>query len=161
MAKEGADLVVSGLAANAIATARFSGFPFGDLDVAQCLKALYDTVDQVKDGDLAKSEALLTAQAVTLNAIFADLANRAAKAEYLDTLERYLRLAMKAQGQCRATIATLAEVQRPPTIFAQQANVAHGPQQVNNTVNAAAGREAGPRAENQQDRAKRTIGGRR
>ena len=161
MAKEGADLVVSGLAANAIATARFSGLPFGDLNLAQCLRALYDTVDQVSDGDLAKPEALLTAQAVTLNAIFADLANRAAKAEYLDTHERYLRLAMKAQAQCRATVATLAEVKRPPTLFAQQANVAHGPQQINNAVSVSVGGDGDSRAENQQDRAKRTIGGRR
>jgi hypothetical protein len=31
-------------------------------------------------------------------------------AEYLDATDRYLRLALKAQGQCRATLETLAAI---------------------------------------------------
>ena len=46
----------------------------------------------------------------------------------------YLRLALKAQGQCRATLETLATIKNPPTVFARQANIANGPQQVNNGV---------------------------
>ncbi len=46
LAKASADLLVSGLAANAVATARFSGLAFGDLDLTLCLRALNDTVDQ-------------------------------------------------------------------------------------------------------------------
>jgi hypothetical protein len=37
-----------------------------------------------------------------------------------------------AQGQCRATLETLAVIKNPPVVFAKQANIAHGPQQVNN-----------------------------
>ena len=45
----------------------------------------------------------------------------------------YMRLALKAQGQCRATLETLANIKNPrPVAFVQQANIAHGPQQVNN-----------------------------
>jgi hypothetical protein len=48
----------------------------------------------------------------------------------------YMRLALKAQSQCRATIETIAEMKNPkPIAFVQQANIAHGPQQVNNTAN--------------------------
>jgi hypothetical protein len=52
---------------------------------------------------------------------------------YLDAAERYLRLALKAQSQCRANIETLAEIKNPkPLAFVLQANIASGPQQVNN-----------------------------
>jgi hypothetical protein len=44
-----------------------------------------------------------------------------------------MRLALKAQGQCRATAETLALMKNPP-VFARQANIAQGPQQVNNGV---------------------------
>jgi hypothetical protein len=44
-----------------------------------------------------------------------------------------MRLALRAQSQCRATIETLAEMKNPkPVAFVQQANIANGPQQVNN-----------------------------
>lgn len=43
-----------------------------------------------------------------------------------------MRLALKAQAQCRATLETLANTKKPPVVYARQANIAHGPQQVNN-----------------------------
>ena len=42
-------------------------------------------------------------------------------------------LALKAQAQCRATLEALAEIKNPrPVSFVKQANIANGPQQVNN-----------------------------
>ena len=38
----------------------------------------------------------------------------------------------KAQSQCRATLGTLAQIKTPAVVFARQANIAQGPQQVNN-----------------------------
>jgi transposase InsO family protein len=44
-----------------------------------------------------------------------------------------MRLALKAQSQCRATVEALAEMKNPkPVAYVQQANIANGPQQVNN-----------------------------
>jgi hypothetical protein len=44
-----------------------------------------------------------------------------------------MRPALKAQSQCRSTLEALAEIKNPkPVAFVQQANIAHGPQQVNN-----------------------------
>ena len=43
-----------------------------------------------------------------------------------------MRLALKAQSQSRSTFETLAAIKNPTMVFAQQANIAHGPQQVNN-----------------------------
>jgi hypothetical protein len=77
---------------------------------------------------------MLMTQAHTLDAIFNELARRAASnmGEYMNAMERYLRLALKAQSQCRATLETLATIKNPPVIYAKQANIANGPQQVNN-----------------------------
>jgi hypothetical protein len=71
--------------------------------------------------------------------------------EHLDATDRYMRLALKAQSQCRATLETLAAIKNPPTVFARQANIAQGPQQVNNTVSLIGG-DAQPlaRAGNQE-----------
>jgi hypothetical protein len=41
-------------------------------------------------------------------------------------------MAMKAQNQCRMTLETWAQIKNPPVVFARQANIAQGPQQVNN-----------------------------
>jgi hypothetical protein len=45
-------------------------------------------------------------------------------------------MALKAQNQCRMTLETLAAMKHPPVVFARQANIASGPQQVNNGVTA-------------------------
>jgi hypothetical protein len=65
------------------------------------------------------------------------MARRAAlnMGEHLNATEIYLRLGLKAQGQCRATLQTLFEMKHPqPVAFVKQANIANGPQQVNNGV---------------------------
>ena len=51
-----------------------------------------------------------------------------------------MRMALRAQNQARATAETLATVKNPTVVFARHANIAHGPQQINNTI---------PRAENE------------
>jgi hypothetical protein len=43
-----------------------------------------------------------------------------------------MRVALKAQNQCRMTLETLATVTNPRVVYAKQANIANGPQQVNN-----------------------------
>lgn len=90
----------------------------------------------VNGGDLKRAEGMLIAQAHTLDEIFNSLARRACgnMPERLDAAERYMRLALKAQSQCRATLESLAAVKNPPVLFAKQANIAAGPQQVNNGV---------------------------
>jgi hypothetical protein len=50
----------------------------------------------------------------------------------MPTLEGFMRLAMRAQSQCRTTLETLAAIKNPPIVYARQANVTTGPQQINN-----------------------------
>ena len=55
----------------------------------------------------------------------------------MNQLDANLRLALKAQAQCRATLEALAAIKNPqPVFFVRQANIAHGPQQVNNGATA-------------------------
>lgn len=108
---------------------------FGELDLNSLIGELAAQVKLTADGDLGRAEAMLVAQAHSLEAIFHELARRAAlnMGEYINAAETYMRLALKAQSQCRATIETLALMKNPqPVTFVRQANVAHGPQQVNN-----------------------------
>jgi hypothetical protein len=100
---------------------------------------------QVSQGDLTGPEELLLTQATTLNALFHNLTRLglANVPEYFDAAERMLRLAFRAQGQSRATLETLAALKNPAVVFARQANVTTGPQQVNNLAGAREN-ESGP-----------------
>ncbi|WP_227791587.1 hypothetical protein [Burkholderia sp. BE17] len=87
----------------------------------------------VQEGNLAGLEAMLTAQANTLDLMFNTLALKSAQCDHMAKMESYLRLALKAQSQCRSTVEALAEIKNPrPVAFVKQANIANGPQQVNN-----------------------------
>ena len=100
--------------------------------------AFGDSAKRVHDNDMTDVEATLVSQATTLNIMFGELSRRAAAnlGEYLDASERYLRLALKAQNQCRMTLETLSNIKNPPVVYARQANFANGPQQVNNHAHA-------------------------
>lgn len=128
-----ADATTEGIAANGILLQTWSKYPFGALDITALVRSLDAVTASVKRGDMSTAESLLITQAVSLNAIFVNLAKRSAlnMTEYLDATERYMRLALKAQGQCRATLETLAVIKNPP-VFTRQANISSGPQQVNN-----------------------------
>lgn len=114
----------------------FSQGTFGELPLTDAIDVLKDKISAVQQADMKEAEAMLAGQAFALNTIFTELARRSAlnMGEYLDASERYMRLALKAQSQCRATLETLATVKNPPVVFAKQANVTTGPQQINNGV---------------------------
>jgi hypothetical protein len=117
---------------NAAAVIAEYGKPFGDQDVSQLMDTLIVSMEDVNKGDLKRCENMLMGQAYALQSIFMNLSLRAKNQEYLSNLETFLRLALKAQSQCRATLETLAAIKNPPVIFAKQANIASGHQQVNN-----------------------------
>lgn len=116
-------------------TARAFAVDFaGELHISDAIDVLRTKAARVQQGDMSEMEATLTAQAVALDAIFNGLAKRAAlnMGQYMGACETYLRLALKAQAQCRATVETLAEIKYPKAAtFVRQQNVAYQ-QQVNN-----------------------------
>jgi hypothetical protein len=106
---------------------------FGELSLDTLAADLVKQCEKASSGDLGRAEALLVAQAHTLDAIFHQLARKASRSEYLNQLEVHLRLALKAQSQCRATLETLAEIKNPIAgAYVRQANIAAGHQQINN-----------------------------
>ncbi|MCC7151288.1 MAG: hypothetical protein IT501_04755 [Rubrivivax sp.] len=132
-----AQVAVDGIVGNARSLVDFGHATFGELSLTDCAMALKDTAQDSNDGDLSAAVTMLSSQAVALNAMFGELARRSAlnMGEYIDASERYMRLALKAQGQCRATLETLAAIKNPPAVFARQANINNGgQQQVNNGV---------------------------
>ena len=84
-------------------------------------------------GDIRGSENGLLCQAGTLNRIFNLFVRRACREVSAEYLELEFRIAFRAQSQYWATLATLATIKNPARLaFVNQANIANGPQQVNN-----------------------------
>ncbi|OWQ83596.1 hypothetical protein CDN99_26055 [Roseateles aquatilis] len=132
-----ADLSVEGLFTNAVLMQSYSENTGGEIGITETMRALRVSLGEVNKGDLAAVEAMLLGQAAALNAMFAELGRRAYinMGEHLPATDKYMRLALKAQGQCRATLETLAAIKNPPLVFARQANINNGgQQQVNNGV---------------------------
>ena len=103
----------------------------GDVDLAELVGGLQKKADAVHNGDMKPVEAMLYAQAMTLQTMFTNLARRAANQEHLKQFQTHMTLALKAQAQCRSTLEALAQVKNPMP-YIKQANIANGPQQVNN-----------------------------
>jgi len=108
-------------------------FADGEIALVDLVYRLDAQSKALSGGDLERAEAMLSAQAHTLDTLFNHLAQRATRAEYVRNFELYLKLALKAQSQCRTTLEALAEIKNPTSVsFVRQANIAHGHQQVNN-----------------------------
>lgn len=117
---------------NAVAVQAFIKPTLGEIDLTEAVEVMKEKSEKIIAGDLSELEATLTAQVVSLNAIFNTLARRSANCEYLNQMETNLRLALKAQAQCARTVEVLAAMKNPPIVFAKQANIAQGHQQINN-----------------------------
>lgn len=102
------------------------------IDTPTLLATLRDQAAAVQSGDLSHAEAMLINQASSLQALFVRLSERAMEQAQMPNLEGFMRLALRAQSQCRATLETLAAIKNPPIVYARQANVTTGPQQINN-----------------------------
>ncbi len=130
-----AALAMDTVTRNAATVHKFSVQHFGATDLLETIDCLRIKTTRVCGGNLGEAESILTAQAVALDAIFTELAARAAgnMGQHLNAAETYMRLALKAQSQCRTTLEALAEIKNPrPLAFVKQANITAGPQQVNN-----------------------------
>lgn len=106
------------------------------LDVPALMKVLEEQTAAVNCNDLAQVEAMLMNQATALQSLFARLTEKALDAEYVSTFDTMMKMSLRAQSQCRATLETLAAIKNPPLVIAKQANVTSGPQQINNGVEA-------------------------
>lgn len=107
----------------------------GKLDLFALMAQLEAQHASLASDNLAQAENMLMSQAVALQAIFTKLAVRAMGSTGQDQLQCTLGLALRAQSGSRATLQTLGELKHPrQATFVRQANIAQGPQQVNNRV---------------------------
>lgn len=91
-------------------------------------------IDKVIAGDIRDIERMLMSQAQVLNVVFNRMIMHVGSAAFISHLQAYSEIALKAQNQCRQTLAALAELKNPKrTMFVKQQNLALN-QQVNNNT---------------------------
>lgn len=100
--------------------------------IADYIHALQEATDGACEGDLAMASRMLAAQAITLDSMFTELTRRAAVnlGEYMDASERYGRLALRAQSNCRTTLEALAKLHQPREQTVRHVHVNEGGQAV-------------------------------
>ena len=113
---------------------------YGEQDVDELALHLLEVCEKdLINNNLDRSEEMLLSQAHALQAIFTNLSRRAFMVEHVDYLERYLRLALKAQAQCARTIEVLGTIKNPTSVaFVRQANIGQAVQVNNGTPDPAA-----------------------
>lgn len=126
-----ADIATDSPTNNGMLVKHFSNV--GELDLTECMLSMKEKTKAIQDGDTKVLEVMLASQAIALDSMFSSLAIRAKSnmGEYMHAAEKYMRLALKAQSQCRTTIETLAEMKNPQPFI--QNNKAQY-QQVNNKL---------------------------
>lgn len=121
---------------NAVAASAFTGRMIGSEltapGTADYTRHVQTVVQEAEKGGLAMASQILAAQAVTLDSMFAELARRCAlnMGEYVNASERYGRLALKAQSNCRATLEALAKLHQPRVQTVRHVHVNEGGQAV-------------------------------
>ena len=113
---------------------------YGNVEGMPDLSVLYEHLQDNARGlktdegcRLHRAEGMLLSQATALQTMFIDLALRAKRQQNREWLQTLTSLALRAQGNCTQTLRVLAELRSPrQPVFAKQANIAHGAQQVNN-----------------------------
>ncbi len=127
---------------------------FRDTDLDSLVETLSEQIDATNRNDLSSLEGMLTGQAYALNAAFNRLTQIATYniGENMKAVEIFLKLGLRAQSQCRSTIEAISAVKNPPMMgYVKQANIAQGPQQVNNGIDqgntARAGEKQNPKNE--------------
>lgn len=101
-------------------------------EIQDILSELRRQAEAIQNGDMTRAEAMLINQAAALQALFTHNIELASVNGQLGHRVELTKLALRAQSQCRATLETLSAIKNPPVVYAKQANIAHGHQQVNN-----------------------------
>uniref|UniRef100_A0A6M3M1G6 Uncharacterized protein n=1 Tax=viral metagenome TaxID=1070528 RepID=A0A6M3M1G6_9ZZZZ len=116
------------------AAVMFSCRNLADTPIVALAAELKTQAAALKQGDMSRAEDMLLAQAHALNGLFSNMVSRAMGANQLDTFDSHMRIALKAQNQCRATLQTLGELKSPKQVaFVRQANIGNQVQVNNGT----------------------------
>ena len=120
---------------NAVVVQQYLHYVNGGSNVQALSAVSMKQAQAIGGGDFSSLEHMLLTQATALQAMFVDLATRAKRQDRFDGIQTMTTLALKCAAQSRQAVTALAELRMPKTVmFAKQANVSSGPQQVNNGV---------------------------
>jgi hypothetical protein len=102
-----------------------------EIDYSALVNSLEAANSAIADGDLRCVEAMLLDQSHVLQSVFMLYTQKMAHAEYTEHVDAYCRIALRAQNQCRQTLASLVELKNPKraTFIKQQNNAVN--QQIN------------------------------
>ena len=100
--------------------------------ITETANLLGDELVKAVGGDITMAIRILASQAISLDAMFTELARRSAAnmGQHLDAMERYMRLALKAQSASRSTLETLARLHQPREQTVRHLHVNDGGQAV-------------------------------
>ena len=106
-----------------------------ELDIGAVHARTAELSYNAKNEGLGEIEVMLASQAYALDSIFHYTAGRAKAnmGQYPHAADMYMRLALKAQTQCRSTAETLSAIKNPRA-YIRQTNIAQN-QQINNSEN--------------------------
>ena len=106
-----------------------------ELDTVAMHSKTAELAYNAKNEGLGEIEVMMAAQIYALDSIFHYTAGRAKAnmGQYPHAADMYMRLALKAQTQCRSTAETLSAIKNPRA-YIRQTNIAQN-QQVNNSGN--------------------------
>jgi hypothetical protein len=120
---------------NAALAMSFGSQMFGDQlkpEIAESSAVLAEEIQRALKGDLSLASRIHTSQAISLDALFTEMARRSGNnmGQYPDAAERYMRLALKAQAACRSTLDALARLHQPREQTVKHIHVNQGGQAV-------------------------------
>ena len=120
---------------NASLAMTFGTQMFGDQYVPEIMETsavLGEEIQQAMKGDLSLATRMFTSQAFALDTLFTEMARRAGlnMGQYPDAADRYMRLALKAQGACRSTLEALARLHQPREQTVKHVHINNGGQAV-------------------------------
>lgn len=113
----------------------YAGQVFGDdpnLSITDTAALLELELGKAAGGDMTLASRILASQAVSLDAIFTELARRSAQnmGQYPEAMERYMRLSLKAQSASRTTLEALTKLHQPREQTVRHVHVNRGGQAV-------------------------------
>lgn len=122
-------------ARNALLATTFNVHGFGDAErpkMRESNAVMAEQLERTGQGDLSLASRIHTAQALSLDALFTEMARRAYlnMGQYPEAAERYMRLALKAQSACRTTLEALARLHQPREQTVKHVHVNDGGQAV-------------------------------
>ncbi len=119
-------------ASSALAASRFAMDQSRQVDLSRLREDITTQVEAIQRGDISQIETALYSQAMVLQHLFNELASYAQLTNNANVMQTLTQTALKAQNQCRVTLATLVDLRNPrqATFIKQQNNAIN--QQINN-----------------------------